>query len=97
MKNNLLNIENLKSDMDVLQDKVADLIQSSYWLLEDHFEDEILESKDDAMNHAFAYVEQRIRLNQSVTLLQTYKKEMDEIISELDSEVSMLKKEGEVK
>lgn len=97
MKNNLLNIETLKSDMDVLQDKVADLIQSSYWLLEDHFEDERLESKDDAMNHAFAYVEQRIRLNQLVTLLQTYKKEMDEIISELDSEVSMLKKEGEAK
>ncbi|MEB5686665.1 type II toxin-antitoxin system toxin TscT [Mammaliicoccus lentus] len=88
----LFNIENLKADMDVLQDKMEDLIQSSYWFLEDYFEDERLESKDDAMNHAFAYVEQKIKLNQSVTLLQTYKKEMDSMLLELDKEIQEIKK-----
>lgn len=87
----LFEIENLKADMDVLQDRMDDLIQSSYWFLEDFFEDERLESKDDAMNHAFAYVEQKIRLNQSVTLLQTYKKEMDSMLLKLDEEIGKLK------
>lgn len=88
----LFNIENLKADMDVLQDKMEDLIQSSYWFLEDHFEDGRLENKDEVLNHGLGYIEQRIRLNQSLILLQTYKKEMDSMLLELDKEIQVIKK-----
>ncbi|MDT0704046.1 DUF1474 family protein [Mammaliicoccus sciuri] len=91
MNNNLWEIKNLKCHMDVLQNKMKDLIQSNYWLLEDYFEDEELKTKADAMKHGCGYSEQRIKLNQSVTLLQTYKKEMDDLIAELDSEINKLK------
>lgn len=88
----LFNIENLKADMDVLQDKMEDLIQSSYWFLEDHFEDGRLENKDKVLNHGLGYIEQRIRLNQSLILLQTYKKEMDSMLLELDKEIQVIKR-----
>lgn len=91
MKNKLFNIENIKFNMDVLQDRMEDLIQSSYWLIEDQFDKNRLESKDEVINHGLGYAEQRIRLCQSVILLQTYKKEMDEFIRELDSEINKLK------
>ncbi|WP_239763050.1 DUF1474 family protein [Mammaliicoccus sp. I-M35] len=91
MKHKLFNIENIKFNMDVLQDRMEDLIQSSYWLIEDRFDKYRLESKDEVINHGLGYAEQRIRLCQSVILLQTYKKEMDECIKELDSEINKLK------
>ncbi|MCJ0908472.1 DUF1474 family protein [Mammaliicoccus sciuri] len=91
MNNNLWEIKNLKCHMDVLQNKMKDLIQSNYWLLEDYFEDEELNTKADVMKHGCGYLEQRIKLNQSITLLQTYKKEMDDLIAELDSEINKLK------
>ncbi|MCQ9302446.1 MULTISPECIES: type II toxin-antitoxin system toxin TscT [Mammaliicoccus] len=91
MNNNLWEIKNLKCHMDVLQNKMEDLIQSNYWLLEDYFEVEELKTKADVMKHGCGYLEQRIKLNQSVTLLQTYKKEMDDLIAELDSEINKLK------
>lgn len=91
MNNNLWEIKNLKCHMDVLQNKMKDLIQSNYWLLEDYFEDEELNTKADVMKHGCGYLEQRINLNQSITLLQTYKKEMDDLIAELDSEINKLK------
>lgn len=87
----LFEIENLKADMDVLQDRMDDLIQSSYWFLEDHFEDGRLENKDEVLNHGLGYIEQRIRLNQSLTLLETYKKEMDSMLLKLDEEIDKLK------
>lgn len=91
MNNNLWEIKNLKCHMDVLQNKMEDLIQSNYWLLEDYFEDEELKTKAHVMKHGCGYLEQRIKLNHSVTLLQTYKKEMDDLIEELDSEITKLK------
>ncbi|RIO08128.1 DUF1474 family protein [Mammaliicoccus sciuri] len=74
MNNNLWEIKNLKCHMDVVQNRIEDLIQSNYWLLEGHFENERLNNHDEVMKHASGYIEQRINLNQSVTLLQTYKK-----------------------
>ncbi|MEX6015008.1 DUF1474 family protein [Mammaliicoccus sciuri] len=91
MRNNLWEIKNLKYHMDVLQSKMKDLIRSNYWLLEDYFEDEELKTKADVMKHGLSYLEQRIKLNQSITLLQTYKKEMDDLIAKLDSEINKLK------
>lgn len=91
MKISTFEIENLKADMDVLQDKMDDLIQLNYWFLEDHFEDARLENKDKVLNHGLGYIEQRIRLNQSLTLLETYKKEMDSMLLKLDEEIGKLK------
>lgn len=92
MKINTFEIENLKADMDVLQNRMDDLIQSSYWFLEDHFEDGRLENKDEVLKHGLGYIEQRIRLNQSLTLLETYKKEMDSMLLELDKQIQEIKK-----
>lgn len=90
MNTNLWEIKDLKCDMDVVQDRIEDLLQSNRWLLEGHFQNERLKNQDDIMNHASGYIEQRIKLNQSVTLLQTYKKDMDELIKKLDSEINKL-------
>lgn len=43
------------------------------------------------MRHGLDYVEQCTNLEQSVVLLETYKKEMDGLIEELDSEINKLK------
>lgn len=91
MNNNLWEIKNVKCNMDVLQDRMEDLIQSNYWILEDCFGDEELKTKADVIKHGCGYSNQRIKLNQSVTLLQIYKKEMDDLIAELDSEINKLK------
>ncbi|MEB7394298.1 type II toxin-antitoxin system toxin TscT [Mammaliicoccus sciuri] len=94
MKSELFEIVNLKDDMEILQEKFDDLIQSNQWLIEGHFESERLKSKDEMMKHAVGYYEQRIRLTQSQKLLEVYQKEMDELIFKLDSELNKLHEEG---
>lgn len=94
MKSELFEIVNLKDDMEILQEKFDDLIQSNRWLIEDHFEADRLKSNDEMMKHGVGYYEQRIRLTQSQKLLEVYQKEMDELILKLDSELNKLNEEG---
>lgn len=94
MKSELFKIINLKDDMEVLQEKFDDLIQSNQWLIEEHFKSDRLKSKDEMMKHGIGYYEQRIRLTQSQKLLEVYQKEMDELILKLDSELNKLHEEG---
>lgn len=94
MKSELFEIVNLKDDMEILQEKFDDLIQSNQWLIEGHFKSDRLKSKDEMMKHGIAYYEQRIRLTQSQKLLEVYQKEMDELILKLDSELNKLNEEG---
>ncbi|PTK00481.1 DUF1474 family protein [Mammaliicoccus sciuri] len=94
MKSELFELVNLKYDMEILQEKFDDLIQSNRWLIEGHFESDRLKSKDEMMKHGIRYYEQRIRLTQSQKLLEVYQKEMDELILKLDSELNKLNEEG---
>ncbi len=94
MKNELFEIINLKDDMEILQEKFDDLIQSNNWFIEEHFESDRLKSKDEMMKHGIGCYEQRIRLTQSQKLLEVYQKEMDELILKLDSELNKLNEEG---
>ena len=94
MKSELFEIVNLKDDMEILQEKFDDLIQSNQWLIEEHFESDRLKSKVEMMKHGIGYYEQRIRLTQSQKLLEVYQKEMDELILKLDSELNKLNEEG---
>lgn len=91
MKNKLFSIESLKLNMIIVQNRMDDLIESNYWILEDYFKNDNLRSRDEVMNHGLAYNEQRIKLEQSLVLLQTYKKEMDELLKEFASEINKLK------
>ena len=91
MDEKLLGIMDLKSDMEILKEKFEDLIQSNQWLIEGHFESYRLKSKYEMIKHGTGYYEQRIRLTQSQKLLEVYQKEMDELISELDTELGKLK------
>ncbi|WP_158258842.1 DUF1474 family protein [Mammaliicoccus sciuri] len=47
MKSELFEIVFLKNDMEILQEKFDDLIQSNRWLIEDHFEADRLISNDE--------------------------------------------------
>lgn len=94
MKSELFELVNLKYDMEILQQKFDDLIQSNQWLIEGHFESDRLKSKDEMMKHGIGYYEQRIRLTQSQILLEVYQKEMNELIFKLDSELNKLNEEG---
>ncbi|OOV77454.1 type II toxin-antitoxin system toxin TscT [Mammaliicoccus fleurettii] len=94
MNSELFEIINLKDDMDILQEKFEDLIQSNQWLIDEHFVADRLKSKDEMMKHGIGYHEQRIRLTQSQKLLEVYQKEMDELILKLDSELNKLNEEG---
>lgn len=92
MGNKLFEIENLKCDMDVLQSRLSDLVESSYWYAEDFYDDETLESQDEVIRHGLTYRQRRIILNQSITLLQTYNNEMASMLLELDKEIQKVKK-----
>lgn len=94
MKSELFELVNLKYDMEILQEKFDDLIQSNRWLIEVHFKAGRLKSNDEMMKHGVGYYEQRIRLTQSQKLLEVYQKEMDELILKLDSELNKLHEEG---
>lgn len=94
MNSELFEIINLKADMEILQEKFDDLIQSNNWFIEEHFESNRLKSKDEVMKHGIGYYEQRVGLTQSQKLLEVYQKEMDELILKLDSELNKLNEEG---
>lgn len=94
MKSELFELVNLKYDMEILQEKFDDLIQSNQWLIDEYFVADRLKSKDEMMKHGIGYYEQRIRLTQSQKLLEVYQKEMDELIFKLDSELNKLHEEG---
>lgn len=91
MYNKLFSIESLILNMNIVQSRMDDLIESNYWILEGYFKNDNLRSRDEVINHGLGYNEQRIKLEQSLVLLQSYKKEMDELLKELDSETNKLK------
>lgn len=91
MENNLWEIENIKSDLNILKDKISDLVQSNFYITEDYFESECLEDKEDVDRFGLSYRELRIKTNQSHELLLIYQKEMAKLVKRLDEELSKIK------
>ncbi|MCJ0913161.1 DUF1474 family protein [Mammaliicoccus sciuri] len=91
MENNLWEIENIKSDLNILKDKISDLVQSNFYITEDYFESECLEDKEDVGRFGLSYRELRIKTNQSHELLLIYQKEMAKLVKRLDEELSKIK------
>ncbi|MCJ0919875.1 MULTISPECIES: DUF1474 family protein [Mammaliicoccus] len=91
MDKKMLGILDIKSDLEILKDKISDLVDSNYYLIEDYFEQRQLENRKEVENFALSYREIRIKTNQSQELLLLYKKEMQALLKKLDSELSDLK------
>lgn len=91
MKNNLWAIENIKSDIDILQRKISDLVESNFYIIEDYFEDDHLENMKEVEIFGLSYREIRIKVTQSQELLLLYKNQMAKLVKELDSELGKLK------
>ncbi|WP_305752085.1 DUF1474 family protein [Mammaliicoccus sciuri] len=91
MDKKMLGILDIKSDLEILKDKISDLVESNYYLIEDYFEQRQLENRKEVENFALSYREIRIKTNQSQELLLLYKKEMQALLKKLDSELSDLK------
>lgn len=91
MENKLFEIENLKCDFDILQNKISDLVESNFYVLEDYFEDEQLEDMKAVERFGLSYRELRVKANQSQELLLLYKNEMAKLLLELDEEIDKLK------
>lgn len=91
MNNNLWEIENIKSDLNILKDKISDLVQSNFYITEDYFQDEHLGDKEDLDRFGLSYRELRIKTNQSHELLLIYQKEMAKLVKRLDEELIKIK------
>lgn len=91
MDKKMLGILDIKSDLEILKDKISDLVETNYYLIEDYFEQRQLENRKEVENFALSYREIRIKTNQSQELLLLYKKEMQALLKKLDSELSDLK------
>ncbi|MES5812688.1 type II toxin-antitoxin system toxin TscT [Mammaliicoccus sciuri] len=91
MNKRMLGIMDIKSDLEILKDKISDLVETNYYLIEDYFEQRQLENRKEVENFALSYREIRIKTNQSQELLLLYKKEMQALLKKLDSELSDLK------
>lgn len=94
MDKKMLGILDIKSDLEILKDKISDLVDSNYYLIEDFFEQRQLENRKEVENFALSYREIRIKTNQSQELLLLYKKEMQALLKKLDSELNKLNEEG---
>ncbi|MCJ0939161.1 DUF1474 family protein [Mammaliicoccus sciuri] len=91
MENNLWEIENIKSDLNILKDKISDLVQSNFYITEDYFESECLEDKEDVDRFGLSYRELRIKTNQSHELLLIYQKEMAKLVMQFDKVLSNMR------
>lgn len=94
MNKRMLGILDIKSDLEILKDKISDLVETNYYLIEDYFEQRQLENRKEVENFALSYREIRIKTNQSQELLLLYKKEMQTLLKNLDSELNKLNEEG---
>ncbi|MEB8067690.1 type II toxin-antitoxin system toxin TscT [Mammaliicoccus fleurettii] len=91
MTNNMWAIENIKSEIDILQHKISDLVESNFYIIEDYLEKDQLENMKEVQHFGMAYREIRIKFTQSQELLLLYKNEMAKLVAELDSEIKKLK------
>ncbi|EJD77784.1 DUF1474 family protein [Staphylococcus epidermidis] len=75
-------LRNLFDDLEVVQEKIDDVITSFAWFDEEYFthEPKHVLSKDEILAHGYRYHEHRIQNTQTIDLLIMYQKEFNEVI-----------------
>ncbi|MGC7744430.1 type II toxin-antitoxin system toxin TscT [Staphylococcus epidermidis] len=75
-------IRNLMCDIEVVKEKIDDVITSFTWFDEEYFthEPKHVLSKDEILAHGYRYHEHRIQNTQTIDLLIMYQKEFNEVI-----------------
>lgn len=75
-------IRNLMCDIEVVKEKIDDVITSFAWFDEEYFthEPKHVLSKDEILAHGYRYHEHRIQNTQTIDLLIMYQKEFNEVI-----------------
>lgn len=75
-------LRNLFDDLEVVQEKIDDVITSFAWFDEEYFthEPKHVLSKDEILAHGYRYHEHRIQNTQTNDLLIMYQKEFNEVI-----------------
>lgn len=91
MQNNLWEIGNIQSDLEILKDKINDLVQSNFYITEEYFESERLEDMKSVKRFGMSYRELRIKTNQSHELLLIYQKEMAKLVMQFDKVLSNMR------
>ncbi|MGX0340106.1 uncharacterized protein DUF1474 [Staphylococcus haemolyticus] len=75
-------LRNLFDDLEVVQEKINDVVTSFAWFDEEYFthEPKHVLSKDEILAHGYRYHEHRIQNTQTIDLLIMYQKEFNEVI-----------------
>jgi len=75
-------IRNLMCDIEVVKEKIDDVITSFAWFDEEYFthEPKHVLSKDEILAHGYRYHEHRIQNTQTIDLMCMYLKEFDSLL-----------------
>lgn len=75
-------IKNIMSDMEIVKEKINDVITSFTWFDEEYFthEPNHVLNKEDILNHGYRYHEHRIKNAQTIDLMLMYLKEFDSLL-----------------
>ncbi|MDT3949757.1 type II toxin-antitoxin system toxin TscT [Staphylococcus haemolyticus] len=75
-------LRNLFDDLEVVQEKINDVVTSFVWFNDDYFthEPNYVLNKEDILNHGYRYHEHRIKNAQTIDLMMMYQKEFGELI-----------------
>lgn len=95
MKKNLLDLKNVKCDLDVIQERIEKLSYTNDWFYDDYYSLEDLNTEKKISYFICGYKEQRIKLDQANTLLRVYKDEFSDVLEELENKIAELDKEGD--
>lgn len=77
-------IRNLMCDIEVVKEKIDDVITSFAWFDEEYFthEPKHVLSKDEILAHGYRYHEHRIQNTQTIDLMCMYLKEFDDLLDQ---------------
>lgn len=73
---------NILFELEVLKEKIDDVVTSFVWFDEDYFthKPNYVLDKEDILNHGYRYHEHRIKNTQTIDLMMMYQKEFGELI-----------------
>lgn len=95
MKTNLLDLKNVKCDLDVIQERIEELSYTNDWFKDEYYSLEDLNTEKKISRFICGYNEQRIKLDQANTLLRVYKDELSDALEELENKIAELDKVGD--
>ena len=78
-------IRNLFSDLEVLKERIDDVVTSFVWFNDDYFthEPNHVLNKEDILNHGYRYHEHRIKNAHTIDLMMIYQKSLVNSLKDL--------------